>query len=85
MLDLILAVNLSGTKIPSPPPLKSLFCPIYISEEICDAVKKLFSILQSMSNQVSVLATNVLMGAVCKKFENFSNLFSSCDSYSRKK
>ena len=74
-LDLKSAVVFFGTKIPTPLPLEDpVLSDLHFPKKVCDAVKKLFSILQSMSNQVSVTATNVLMGAVCKKFANSSNL-----------
>ena len=75
-LDLTSPVNFFGKKIPTPPPFEApVFSDLHFPKKVCDAVKKLFSILQSVSNQVSVTATNVLMGAVCKKFANSSNLF----------
>ena len=76
MLELILAVNFFGKKLPTSPPFKApVLSDLYFQKKECDAVKKLFSILQSASNQVLVTATNVLTGVVCKKLENPSNLF----------
>ena len=75
-LYLISAVNFFGTKIPTPPPFQApVFSDLYFPKKVCDAVKKLYSIVQSVSNQVSVTAKKVLMRAVCKKFANSSNLF----------
>ena len=78
MLELILAENFFGTKIPTPPPFEApVLSDLLLPKKVCDAVKNLqfFSILQSVSKQVLITATNVLMGAVYRKFENSSNLF----------
>ena len=78
MLELVLAKKFFRTKIPTPPPFEApVFSDLHFPKKVCDAVKKLFLILQSVSKQVSVTATNVLMGAVCRKFENSSNYFFS--------
>ena len=75
-LYLISAVNFFGTKIPTPPPFAApVLSDLHFPKKVCDAVKKLFSVLQSVSNQVSVTARYVLMGAVCKMFTNSSNWF----------
>ena len=78
MLDLILAENFFGTKIPTPPPFEApVLSDLLFPKKVCDAVKllKVFLKLRSVSKQVSITATNVLMGAVYRKFENSSNLF----------
>ena len=54
--------------MPTPPPFEALvLSDLHFPKKLCDADKKLFSMLQSVSKKVSVTATNVLMGAVCKK------------------
>ena len=74
MLDLQLAVNFR-TKIPTPPPLEAPdLSDLHFPKEVCDAVK-VSSVLESVFDQVLVTATKVLMGVVCKKFENSAKLF----------
>ena len=49
--------------MPTPPPFEApVLSDLHFPKKVCDTVKKLFSMLQSVSNQVSVTATNVLMG-----------------------
>ena len=77
----VIGGNFFGTKISTLPPIEApVLSDLHFPKKMCDAFKNLLSVLRSVSKQVSVTATNVLRGALCKKFETPQTCSSSLDN-----